>query len=95
MKVSHFQSLGIWILKCRLNCPYQNYPHHSITPSGGYSDFCLLQGLGLFVLGIKILNFTIFWGFEVLSTIFVGMPILAGILLSMPFSTGIVLVSSV
>ena len=41
---------------------------------GGYSDFCLLQGLELFF-GFKILNFAIFLGVEVLSTIFMGMTI--------------------
>ena len=48
-------------------------------PGGaGYSHFCLLQGLGLFI-WVKILNFAICLGVEVLSTIFMGMPVRAGI----------------
>ena len=58
-----------------------------ISPRGrGYSDFCLLHGLGLF-LGFKSLNFAICLGAKVLSTIFMGMPISAGIFGVMSFST--------
>ena len=29
---------------------------------GGYSEFCLPHRLGLFLVGFRLLNFTIFWG---------------------------------
>ena len=42
---------------------------------GGYSDFCLLQGLGLFF-GVQNFEFRHFvLDVEVLSTIYMGLPI--------------------
>ena len=32
-----------------------------VAGGGGYSDFCLLQGLGLFFFFFNILNFAMFW----------------------------------
>ena len=49
--------------------------YNGLNPQGGgYSDFCLLQELGLFF-GVQKFEFGYFLGVKVLSTIFMGMPI--------------------